>query len=111
MSCKTANEMTFAVYEIAPGGREDFVNNFSLSKEETRQMLLKHGLSAYNTPGVLGGDTGTALIIAMFEKVYGFSKGPNGFNLKWEYVDGYPGRYDVGTIYWREDVWRIRRVK
>ena len=41
----------------------------------------------------------------MFEKIYGFTKGMNGFKLFWNDDES------IGTINWNVDTWKIKKVE
>jgi hypothetical protein len=92
MACDKALTYTFAVHELYPDGSEDSSYKvFSVSKAESDAMMRKFGY--YCTPDVID-DYG--ILLTMFDKLFGFTIGPNGFSLTWDLGK----RHISGSIGW-----------
>lgn len=90
MFCSSAQEMTFAVYELFSDGREcDTNKTFSISKEESDKILQKFG----HYPSATTIDS-AGIVLILFHKLYNFTVGCNGFTLQWEKP------YEIGYLYW-----------
>jgi hypothetical protein len=116
MACDKTSTMTFRVYELYPNGKEaDEGKIFTISKEENDEYLTKlnwrHSVDQIDDTGI---------ILAIFNKLYTFSIGPNGFTIVWDKDQyGTPQRYTSGYLYWPGprkpaiqcfgNVWRIVR--
>lgn len=80
MTCKPT-AMTFEVYEIYPDGREHNTNKtLHITKEESDAELTRRGWGYRIADGL----DEISIVLLMFERVYGFSIGMNGFALTWE---------------------------
>jgi hypothetical protein len=97
---------TFAVFEIYPDGMEEEVGTITLPKnsQDVKSILYKYNLSNF-IGDYYGKDYRYAIILTVFEKIYGFTKGLNGFYLGWDITD------IVGTISWRGPTWKIRKIE
>lgn len=93
--------MTFAVYELYPDGTEF----------NTQRTFTTHGAE----------DNNYSMIVTMFNKLYQFTIGPNGFQIVWDKDDnGDPLTFQSGSLYWGGprppaapiggSWWRIKRV-
>jgi hypothetical protein len=92
---------TYLAFELYPDGREEYVGMFSITPEKSDEYLRKYGLSSCI------GDAkyhNYAIILIMFETIYGFTKGTYGFNISWETPS-------VANIYWKVPTWRIRETE
>lgn len=117
MSCGFATSMTFAVYELYPDGREDpSYKTFSINKDENDTIMRKIG---YCPSADKIDDYG--LVLVMFEKLFNFTIGLNGFVLTWDVDEnGDTKRYVSGSIGWvgprapaircGGKYWAIRRI-
>lgn len=96
MPCKEATSYTFAVYDIWPDGTEcDTGKIFSITIEENRRIMEKFGY------GSGGGIDDYGILLVMFDKLFGFTIGPNGFVLKWDRDElDVPKRYVSGKLHW-----------
>jgi hypothetical protein len=97
---------TFAVFEIFPDGKEEEVGVITLApnSREVRNILYKYGMSGY-VGDYYGKDYRCAIVLTMFEQIYGFTKGLNGFDLYWD------NPHISGTIEWRVPTWKIRKIE
>src|SRR5271165_6145182 len=95
---------TYAVYEIYPNGVEEEVGTISVEKDSIEQSKM---LSKYDTHRSYYSDMSYAryIVLTVFEQIYGFTKGLNGFDLTWEDFE------KVGSIYWRIATWRVRKIE
>jgi len=97
---------TFAVYELYPDGREEEVGTISVDQNDSiamKTLLRKYNLddSYYNLDSIYR----YAIILSMFEQIYGFTKGMNGYILEWS-----DHKKTSAVINWRIDTWRIRKI-
>ena len=95
--------VSYSTYELYPDGSGEYVGSFSLDVEESSRALERYELSRYNISGKI---CDYAIIIVMFETIYQFTKGPNGFTVSWmdnQKTDGFIG--------WRGNTWRIKKVE
>ena len=119
MACASAKLVRFSVCELYADGKEsDITKEVSISKEESDNALSAHHWS------YLIKDDGFhdwGIILVMFEKLYGFTIGPNGFTIEWDKDEyGTSKILTDGYLHWsgpREPAircggrwWRIRRV-
>jgi hypothetical protein len=96
----TYPNITYLVFEIYPDGKEEYVDTLSLTIESSNKLLSRYGLGPY------GYITEQAIILAIFDDIYKFTKGTNGFCLTWN-----GSSKEVGTISWKVDTWRIRKIE
>lgn len=97
MPCVKSLNMTFDVYEVYPDGKDyDTGKSFSISKKENDDIVSKFGwIPSISTLDNIG------IQLIMFDKLYGFTVGPNGFSLIWDLdKDGKPLTFISGRLYW-----------
>jgi hypothetical protein len=100
MACDKADKITFAVYELYPDGREfDTGRTFTIDKDRVDYYIVAD----------------------MFNALYNYSIGPNGFQVVWDKDEaGNPKRHTNGFLHWAGprppaqpiggNWWRIKRV-
>src|ERR1700744_3488684 len=87
MSCKdNTQEMTFAVYELFPDGskNEDY-KTIKVSPQKSKEIMDKYQIR------IREAIDDYAIILIVFEELYNFTIGPNGFKINWNeiYKDGF----------------------
>lgn len=117
MTCKS-NSLTFAVFELYADGREyDTGKKFTITSKDSDNIM--HSLGFY-TPRERIEEA--AILLSMFNKVYDFTIGLNGFQLTWDTDEaGRPMTYQSGRLHWGGprppaasiggNWWRIRIVR
>lgn len=95
-------EISYDVFELFPDNSEHYVGTITTNKSLREDILYKYKLDEY-----INSSRGTkySIILLMFEKIYGFTKGMNGFKLFWNDDES------IGTINWNVDTWKIKKVE
>lgn len=113
MACNKAQEIAFIVHELYPDGRKAEGKILTVSKAENDEL----GYSVAN--GYAEGIDKRAIVLILFRKLYNFTIGPNGFQIKWDI--GCEENYGSGVLYWPGPLaqqaikcggswWRIKRI-
>lgn len=102
MTCKNNDTITFEVFELSGDGKKRDIptgKTFSVGRQESFDLCRKLGLYNYNNDRV----SENGIVLAFFEKVYGFTIGLSGHGGRWDNENTF-------TVYWRTDVWCLKRV-
>jgi hypothetical protein len=92
--CNNPPSMRFRVFTLDDLGKE-----YDTKKEFVVSKIPNATEFGFNTPNI---------IRTMFNDLFGWSLGPNGFSLIWNTDE----TYKIGTVYWygRGNHWRIKRI-